>query len=1155
MLNTPRTTRKPSPFYLFPFTLLLTLLLCLPWVNAQKPANPQPQPWHINGIVAALDDSQDKVKGYAFDKLAQYKPQDLKSALKKPEDIAGKTANILKNKNVNVSVRSSAALALGNLGASAQPYIKDILNFLKDEQVNVYVRGSAAVALGNLGASAQPYIRDILNFLKDEQVNVYVRGSAAVALGNLGETAQPYHKDIADILKDKQADVYVRASAAVALGKLGKATQPYLKDILDFLKDEDVDVYFRGFAAQALGNLGKTTPSYLQDVADILKDEKVNAEVRAFVAQALGNLGEAAQPYLKDILNFLKDRNVDTGIRGFAAESLGNLGASAQLYLKDILDFLKDESVKSYVRRFAASALENLGEAAQPYLQDILNFLRDERVEADIRGSAAIALSNLGEAAQPYISDILNFLKDEQVKPSIRGNAAEAFNNLGASAQPCLKNILNFLKDENIEPSVRGSAAPILGNLGQVTQPDFKDILDFLKDEQVKPSVRSSAAESLGNLGASAQPYIKDILNVLKDEQVKPSVRSSAAEALGNLKEAATPYLKDIADIIQDEKVDAGVRSSSAQALGNLRKLQVYEVVVILNSVYEPNHQNVNFETWRFLAYFFGGGTNDVKTLLKWLGNPQSLPTQFNYEDSKKTLKVLRDAWIGSQGLERLQQDLATKIARVARRASWKPQDIPLLQNHYNNLKKGGYNQADTVHSAIHDVVIGRWLSLAQNIILIHAAFWLALIFAYPKFPHTLAVFFWNPWIRKILGVGYVGFLLTWVPYFRRQLFEPFKPSLLADAELEHFDDDAYFPESNVIIPDSKEIKALTQALPKIQGQIILEGDSGLGKSMFLRHVVANSKRIFVYLPAQKCDKGVIKAIQNKMHGQAQDAGFLKNLIYSGAIDICIDGLNEVSTDTRAKITDFVDRSFRGNIIMTTQPLEWIPPSTTKTYYLQPLESHQIDLFLVSRQPKLLKDAKIQGKYYKNACIRYLANALNLQQPPEELEAAQRILSNPMDLTLVALMLSQGNTPDLFRLQEQQYNQMAEEFWYKWKYEFPLERFSQAVYQMRLNDENTLPAGQFPQELQALADKKYKMVVRRQSWDREGKAQKEWYFRHDKIMDFFLMQNFLGESTEAETRLIDHMGDPRFRGVYTKSGLTLPFLKRTTEAQSSHRRE
>jgi hypothetical protein len=225
---------------------------------------------------------------------------------------------------------------------------------------------------------------------------------------------------------------------------------------------------------------------------------------------------------------------------------------------------------------------------------------------------------------------------------------------------------------------------------------------------------------------------------------------------------------------------------------------------------------------------------------------------------------------------------------------------------------------------------------------------------------------------------------------------------------------------------------------------------------------------------------------------------------------------------------------------MTTQPLEWIPPSTAKIYTLQPLERDQIQQFIVSRQPRLPKNAKIQGADYEKACTSYLTDALNPQQPPEELAAAQRTLSNPMDLSLVALMLSQGKTPDLFRLQEQLYNEMAAEFLTEWKYEFPLKKFSEAVYQMRLNDDKALPAEQFYQELQSLEDEKYKMVVSRQWKDEKGEAKKEWYFRHDKIMDFFLVQNFVGKSDETEARLIDHMGDPRFRGVYFLLATLLP---------------
>lgn len=105
-------------------------------------------------------------------------------------------------------------------------------------------------------------------------------------------------------------------------------------------------------------------------------------------------------------------------------------------------------------------------------------------------------------------------------------------------------------------------------------------------------------------------------------------------------------------------------------------------------------------------------------------------------------------------------------------------------------------------------------------------------------------IFFWNPWVRRILGVGYVGFLLAWIPFFRRKLFEPFKPSLLADAGLDNFNPQTYFPESQVKVPSAEKPQAITQVLPSITGQIVLEGDSGLGKSMFLRHLVKTSPRI-----------------------------------------------------------------------------------------------------------------------------------------------------------------------------------------------------------------------------------------------------------------------------------------------------------------------
>ncbi|MGB7375888.1 MAG: HEAT repeat domain-containing protein [Rivularia sp. (in: cyanobacteria)] len=997
-----------QPFILFPITFLLVFFLSFPWVNAQNVTKPKPQQWQINGILAALDDDYDEVKGYALSQLARYEAKDLKTLLKKPEDVAEKAGKILRNKSVDSYIRSSAARALGNMGDAAKPHVKDIVDILKDKSVESYIRASAAYALGNMGDIAKPYIKDILDLIKDKSVESHIRSSVAEALRHMGDANKPYLQNILDLIEDKSVELNIRITAVLLLSNMGDIAKPYIKKIVD-----------------------------------ILKDESVNSDARTTAAFALGDMGDAAKPYIKEIFNLIKDESVESNVRSSAIYVLSNMGDAAKPYIKEIFDFIKDESIDSNLRSSAASALGNMGDAAKPYIKEIFNLIKDKSVDSDVRSIAVSALGNLGDTAKPYVKDILNLIKDKSV-------------------------------DSN---------------------------------------VRSSAVSALENLGDAAKPYFKDILNLIKDKSVEPYARSSAA-----------------------------------QALGNIQQLNLEEIVIILDNVYYAGESSsfdpTGFDNWRFFTYFLSGGTNEVKTLLKWTGYPKKLPDKITHNEAVKTLKTFGKVWQSTQDLTRLRNDLARKIAIVAKKASWKPQDIVLLEQHYRNLKQARYNEADTLQSVIVNLKGWQWLFKFRKIILIHAAFWLLLIFAYPKSPQIQAIFFWNPWVRRIFGMGYVGFLLAWIPFLRHKLFQPFQPSLLADAGLNNFDERVYFPESGITetqnITSSSKITPIFQAIPHIQGEIVLEGDSGLGKSMFLRYLVKTSKRIIVYLPARKCEKGVIEAIQNKLHGQAQDAQFLKNLIYSGAIDICIDGLNEVTADTRAQIKQFVESYFRGNIIITTQPLEWEPPSTAKTYYLQPLQQSQIQQFLYSRQPHLPHDAKIKGSDYEKNCDRYLNESFNTKQTPEELTAVKRILSNPMDLTLIALMLSQGEHPDVFHLQQQQYNLMAEEYQRFWQQDFPLKQFSEAVYQMRLNDESALPDDEFYNELICMEDEKYKMVVSRQWEDCDDEACKEWYFRHDKIMDYFIVQTFLGDSNDAESRLIDNIGDPRFRGVYFLLATLLP---------------
>ena len=296
----------------------------------------------------------------------------------------------------------------------------------------------------------------------------------------------------------------------------------------------------------------------------------------------------------------------------------------------------------------------------------------------------------------------------------------------------------------------------------------------------------------------------------------------------------------------------------------------------------------------------------------------------------------------------------------------------------------------------------------------------------------------------------------------------------------------------------------------------MLQGESGLGKSMFLRDLVRRAPQIVVFLPATRCAQGVLEAIQGKLEGPARDPEYLRKLIYAGAIDIAIDGLNEVSADTRARVVQFAESNFKGNLIIATQPMEWSAPPLARTFVLLPLADQQIEAFLSSRQTVLPDDVEVTSEDYRDRCRQFLKGALSDALPEPTREANRRVLSNPMDLSLVAQMLARGQIPDLFQLQEQHYRVMAEDYKQRNQdHEFPLKAFAARVYDMRCTDETAFASGEFPNELAAMA--RHKMVIPRHTAEQEADAAPRWTFRHDKVMDYFLVQAFLGPGNERPT--------------------------------------
>ena len=211
-------------------------------------------------------------------------------------------------------------------------------------------------------------------------------------------------------------------------------------------------------------------------------------------------------------------------------------------------------------------------------------------------------------------------------------------------------------------------------------------------------------------------------------------------------------------NLLKDKTQAADVRVSAAAALGRISQLDFNQSLIILDSAEYENSEAA--QQWRFLVYFLSGGSDEAKTLLKWMGKPQSgsIPTQLNHDEGVKTLTLFAKAWESSKDLPNLRSSLTQQIADVAKMGKWETGDIPLLAKHYQNLSAANSNNADSVKEAMNRLTVWQWFNNAKNTIAIHLSFWLALIFAYPKFPQVQAIFFWNP-----LGASHSRRGLRWL--------------------------------------------------------------------------------------------------------------------------------------------------------------------------------------------------------------------------------------------------------------------------------------------------------------------------------------------------------------------------------------------------------
>jgi hypothetical protein len=436
-----------------------------------------------------------------------------------------------------------------------------------------------------------------------------------------------------------------------------------------------------------------------------------------------------------------------------------------------------------------------------------------------------------------------------------------------------------------------------------------------------------------------------------------------------------------------------------------------------------------------------------------------------------------------------------------------------------------------------------RWWQFLRGLVWaigIQAAVWLILIGLYPRLAFIQALVFRNSWFRLVFGFPYVNLLLTTVPSLRRRLFKPFRTALIPSGLFGTFHDESYYDASEVLPrhhPSATPQRAITLVSP-LNGQHIIEGASGLGKTSLLRHLALHSRRPTVFLRAVECPDGVLQAIQLRLQAHIRDEDYLRILVYAGGLDILIDGMNEAPPDTRARIAQFLEL-FQGHFVLTTQPLASEPPNKATVWELQPLDPDALEAFLLTQWPGVRPTAKLPEANFQ-ASVRQLLTELRQQAGFGDDVAAERLrmLRNPMECVFAAELLAQGLSPEpgrvlaqIFRLAEQAYRRVENR-------DFPRDAFAERVFAWRKSGEPYINIQGFEREARCLVGRQLmREITERLAQENGSRDETRWQFRHDKVMDFFLVPAFRGEHA---SRRYQECAEARFSGVYDLLAEMLP---------------
>jgi HEAT repeat protein len=1053
-------------------------------------------------------------------------------------------------------VRGAAALALAQtrLDERAGAVIDKIASIL--HQKSSTARSFAAEALGELatGDRATAAVDALLPLLADQSEEV--RAATARALGKLatGAEADAVTDKLLPLLDDWGEEVKNAAAQALARTASGGRRDAVIDKLLPNFRNLGMDFFGRDEASEAIATLAtgdreraRTTIEKLLKALDGWNDSRQASA--ALIAIAAHGYQAPVVDGLLSLLGDPEDANAASAKRP---------------------SFPGGTDRKAAIRILGAVPA---GERSGAVIDKLLSFLADR--EEAVRGAAAEAIGKLaaGERAGPATERLLPLLNDP--KEEVRASAVRGLAAIGARGADgnSLDRFLSLLNDKDNE--VRIAAADALGEIppGDRAGAVIDRLTPLLEDSNY--AVRNSAAKALGRIptGSRTAAVIDRLVPLLRDE----NTQDSAATALANFRatDRAEVVIRGLLPLLRNVEIDVGntkiyrvdVAKPALLGISHAGPAGIVTAASMIGLIdVRESEAAANLRAEAHIVTGADAKKEGSELLLSWLGQPAELPVESVADDppaANKALALIANNWAAISRNQRAREEAENAVMAAIYSACRSPgetntvadlahaavawiRDLPFegpLRHCWSPEEKATVKKLLVDFQAVHSThesalashlgreqasPIGFW---ATWTIVGWTVAWTVFLVAFPWSRTVQSIFFWNPCARQFMSLWFVPLLLLIVPPLRRRLLAPFRSDLVAAARLEDLPKLGYFEEGRARI-DGGEPTPVCELTTALRGVVVVRADSGLGKTSLLREIAAKATRPVAFLHARDCAEGVDVAI-SRIIRDVQEIGFVRSLVHTRALMVIVDGLNEVSADTREKIGTFARDMSKGEVIVATQPIEWRPPPNSRTVDLMPLTRDEAEAFILSRPVGSDADQPCHGDAYKAAVATLVARALDDAPSELERETAELMLSNPFDLAFAADLLAQGRVPSATALIDEAFRLADEGAPGKPGYRsiagrpFPLEAFGRLAVVMRLEDRNWLNPDEFAAEASCLLDQK--LLIARAVKGADGVIDRV-LFRHDRVWDFFIAAAFSDDPDLG----VAHVADTRFRGAYLR---------------------